>query len=126
MTQDGLSTRLVSANYWAGYGAKSVRLWLRLFGTDGTPLATWEETLPAGAGGFALDSREVRARFGLPAFTGQLLIHVIDAAGHDVVKYALDTFATDDGARACLAPTMPTPGHPSATLDCPPREPMSG
>ena len=32
----GLSTRLVSANYWAGYGARAIRLWLRLFGADGT------------------------------------------------------------------------------------------
>ncbi|MBV9750782.1 MAG: hypothetical protein JO157_18405, partial [Acetobacteraceae bacterium] len=30
--QDGLSTTLVTANYWAGYGAKEVRLWLRLYG----------------------------------------------------------------------------------------------
>jgi hypothetical protein len=90
--QDGLSTRLVSANYWAGYGATGVRLWLRLFGADGGVLATWEESLPAGSGGFAIDSAEVRARFGLPEFTGQLFIHAIGIAGHDVVKYALDTY----------------------------------
>ena len=94
---DGLSTRLVTANYWAGYGAGPVRLWLRLFDADGAALATWEENAPEGAGGIALDSREIRARFGLPAFTGQLFIHAIGAAGHDVVKYALDTFATDGG-----------------------------
>jgi hypothetical protein len=96
--QDGLSTRLVSANYWAGYGAGPVRLWLRLFGADGAPLATWEQDLPAGPGGFSIDSREVRARFGLPAFTGQLFLHAIGAAGHDVVKYALDTYASEGGA----------------------------
>ncbi len=49
--QDGLSTRLVSANYWAGYGARGVRLWLRLFDADGTALATWQESVPAGPGG---------------------------------------------------------------------------
>ena len=90
--QDGLSTRLVSANYWAGYGAAAVRLWLRLFGADGAVLATWEQEVPQGPGGFAIDSREVRERFGLPEFAGQLFLHVIGAAGHDVVKYALDTF----------------------------------
>jgi hypothetical protein len=95
---DGLSTRLVSANYWAGYGAGPIRLWVRLFGADGGTLATWEQNLPHGPGGFAIDSREVRARFGLPPFTGQLLIHAVGAAGHDVVKYALDTFASDNGA----------------------------
>jgi hypothetical protein len=96
--QDGLSTRLVSANYWAGYGAGPVRLWLRLFDAAGRELATWEQPLPAGPGGYAIDSRAVRARFGLPAFTGQLFLHAIGAAGHDVVKYALDTFATENGA----------------------------
>src|SRR5271165_3858192 len=96
--EDGLSTRLVSANYWAGYGAGPMRLWLRLYGADGAALATWEQKLPAGPGGFAIDSREVRARFDLPPFTGQLLLHAIGAAGHDVVKYALDTYASDGGA----------------------------
>jgi len=93
--QGGLSTRLVSANYWAGYGAKSVRLWLRLFGADGAVLATWEESLPEGAGGFCIDSREVRARFGLGEFVGQLFLHAIGVAGHDVVKYALDTYGRE-------------------------------
>ena len=48
----GLSTRLVSANYWAGYGARAIRLWLRLFGADGTVLATWEQKVPPGPAGF--------------------------------------------------------------------------
>ena len=94
----GLATRLVSANYWANYNAKHVRLWLRLFGEDGATLADWEQDLPPGPGGFTIDSAEVRARFNLGAFIGQLFIHAIGAAGHDVVKYALDTFASDQGA----------------------------
>jgi len=95
---DGLSTRLVSANYWASYGARAIRLWLRLFDADGRILATWEQEVPSGPGGFSIDSRAVRERFGLPAFTGQLFIHAIGATGHDVVKYALDTYASDNGA----------------------------
>jgi hypothetical protein len=95
---DGLSTRLVSANYWANYGAAEVRLWLRLFDTGGKILATWEQTLSSGPGGFSIDSRQVRERFGLAPFTGQLFIHAIGVAGHDVVKYALDTYASDNGA----------------------------
>ncbi len=93
---DGLSTRLVSANYWAGYGAKAVRLWLRLFDAEGRVLATWEEAMPPA--GFAIDSAEVRARFGLGPFTGQLFLHAIGAAGHDVVKYALDTYGVGNEA----------------------------
>jgi hypothetical protein len=95
---DGLHTRLVSANYWANYGAGAVRLWLRLFDTEGAVLASWEQALPAGPGGFSIDSRVVREQFGLEAFTGQLFIHAIGVAGHDVVKYALDTYASDNGA----------------------------
>ncbi len=88
---DGLSTRLVTANYWSNYGASDVRLWCRLFAGDGSVLASWEQTVAPGPSGIAIDSREVRARFGLPEFTGQLFIHAIGVAGHDVVKYALDT-----------------------------------
>jgi hypothetical protein len=93
----GLSTRLVTANYWSGYGAGDIRLWLRLYDAAGQVLATWEDTAPNGAGGIALDSSDVRRRFDLPEFTGQLFVHVIGAAGHDVVKYALDTYASDGG-----------------------------
>lgn len=96
--QGGLSTRLVTANYWANYGAKSVRFWLRLFDAAGTPLATWEQALPSGPAGIAINSREVRQRFGLPEFTGQLCLHAIGVAGHDVVKYALDTYASHNGS----------------------------
>ena len=94
----GMSSRLVTANYWAGYGAGQVRLWLRLFDAAGGVLATWDQALEPGASGVAIDSAEVRSRFGLPAFTGQLFIHAIGVAGHDVVKYALDTYASDNGA----------------------------
>jgi hypothetical protein len=98
--EDGLSTRLVTANYWSGYGASQVRLWLRLFDRHGTVLATWEEDAPSGAGGIVIDSAEVRARFGLPEFTGQLFLHAIGVAGHDVVKYALDTYGSGNNARS--------------------------
>ena len=94
---DGLGTRLVTANYWASYGAKRVRLWLRLFDEQGLPLATWEEEMPSAAGGVSIDSGAVRRRFDLPPFRGQLFIHAINVAGHDVVKYALDTFGTHEG-----------------------------
>jgi hypothetical protein len=95
---DGMSTRLVSANYWAGYGGGAILLWLRLFDTAGRVLATWQQEVPAGPCGFSIDSGTVRQRFELPAFTGQLFVHAIGAAGHDVVKYALDTYASDNGA----------------------------
>jgi hypothetical protein len=107
----GLSTRLVTANYWAGYGAGAVRLWLRLFDADGVVLAEWEEPLAAGPGGVAIDSAEVRARFGLPEFCGQLFLHAIGVAGHDVVKYALDTYGT--GGEPSLSCTHDANAWPS-------------
>ncbi len=87
-----MHTRLVTANYWTGYGAGSVRLWLRLFDGAGVVLAQWEQ--PVGPAGITIDSRDVRARFALPPFEGQLFIHAIGVAGHDVVKYALDTYGS--------------------------------
>src|SRR5215469_5988212 len=36
---DGLHTRLVTANYWAGYGADTVSYWMTLFAGDGGILA---------------------------------------------------------------------------------------
>jgi hypothetical protein len=91
--QDGLHTRLVTANYWSGYGAKDVSLWLALFDEVGRRIATWQQHVPDGIAGVAIDSAEVRRRFDLPAFTGQVLVHIVNGRGHDVVKYALDTYS---------------------------------
>ena len=109
--QAGLSTRLTSANYWAGYGARDVTLWLRLFDGDGHVLAEWNHALPPGPGGFSIDSQEVRTRFALPEFAGQLFIHAVNVAGHDVVKYALDTYGS--GAEPSLSVTHDANAWPS-------------
>jgi len=45
-----------------------------------------------------VDSRELRKRFDLPDFCGQLFLQVTGAAGHDVFKYALDVDGVEDGA----------------------------
>jgi hypothetical protein len=94
---DHFATRMTTLNYWSGYGARSVSLFLRLYDSSGKLLADWQQVLPQAAASVVIDSREVRRRFALPPFTGQLFIHVIGAAGHDVIKYALDTYATDGG-----------------------------
>jgi hypothetical protein len=103
---DGLHTRLATANYWAGYGAREIALALILFDAEGAVLAEWQETVDVGEPGSAtaivLDSREIRARFALPEFTGQLFLHVVGATGHDVVKYALDTFSDAEDARGSV------------------------
>jgi hypothetical protein len=96
---DGLHTRLVTANYWSGYGARTVTLWMTLFAGDGGVLAEWCESRSGSASLITLDSRAIRERFRLPAFAGQLFLHVVGAAGHDVVKYALDTFGDRSAER---------------------------
>lgn len=89
---DRFSTRLVTANYWSSYGADLLRYWFRLFDEKGRILVEWEQEFSEAGAGILIDSAEIRQRFDLPPFTGQLFIHVIGACGHDVVKYALDTY----------------------------------
>ncbi|MSO76185.1 MAG: hypothetical protein EXQ87_04645 [Alphaproteobacteria bacterium] len=93
---DGLHTRLTTANYWSGYGGVAIAVWCRLFAGDGQALATWQEPVASDGASLVIDSGDVRRRFGLGPFTGQLFLHVIGAVGHDVVKYALDV-TSDDG-----------------------------
>ena len=115
----GRHTRLATANYWADYGAEATALRLVLFGADGAVLADWRENLDAPGGAIAIDSREVRRRFGLDAFTGQLFIHVVGAAGHDVVKYALDTFSDDGAMLSCTHDANAWPADYYAGLPAP-------
>jgi hypothetical protein len=114
-----LHTRLVTVNYWAGYGAAEVACWLTLFGGDGEVIAEWCEPSGAGLGALTTDSREVRERFKLGDFAGQLFIHVVGAAGHDVVKYALDTYSEADSALSCTHDANAWPSERYAGLPAP-------
>ena len=118
-----LHTRIVTANYWSGYGASEVGCWLTLFDGNGEIVAEWCEPCGDGAGAIAIDSREVRARFRLGDFAGQLFIHIVGAAGHDVVKYALDTFGevgpNGDGALSCTHDANAWPAERYAGLPAP-------
>jgi len=117
--QPGQHTRIVTANYWSGYGAKDVRLWLCLFDGDGATLAQWTEPLSDGVGGIVIDSQDVRARFGLDGFCGQLYLHVLGASGHDVVKYALDTYGDADIDLSCTHDANAWPADLYAGLPAP-------
>ena len=82
-----------------------VALWLLLF--DERRQRRWPNgarTCRRASAPSCIDSRAVRARFELPEFTGQLFVHAIGAAGHDVVKYALDTYGERRRARLLLHP----------------------
>jgi hypothetical protein len=121
-----LHTRLVTANYWSAYGASEAStLWLTLFDGDGAMIAEWSE--PCGDAGAAIfiDSREVRRRFGLGDFAGQLFVHIAGAAGagHDIVKYALDMFGNAggpiDGGLSCTHDANAWPAERYAGLPAP-------
>ncbi len=115
---DGRHTRLATANYWTRYGATNGALWCLLFDAAGEKLCEWRETLDIPDGAIAIDSRDVRARFGLGDFTGQLFVHRVGAAGHDVVKYALDTFS-DAGEISCTHDANAWPADRYAGLPAP-------
>ncbi|MFT8715537.1 hypothetical protein [Gluconobacter potus] len=86
------SCRIVTANYWSSYAAENLRYWMRLYDGAGKVLAQWEQPVTEAGAGITIDSADIRRRFDLPEFTGQLFIHVLGARGHDVVKYALDSW----------------------------------
>ncbi len=116
---EGHHTRIVTANYWRGYGAKETSLALTLFDGAGGVLARWRETLGGDGAVVTLDSRDIRTRFGLGPFTGQLFIHAIGVAGHDVVKYALDTFEDAGPSLSCTHDANAWPADFYAGLPAP-------
>jgi hypothetical protein len=116
---DGHHTRLVTANYWGGYGSPKVEIWCCLFDEGGDILAQWRQTLGPANATLVIDSASVRARFDLGAFTGQLFVHVIGAAGHDIVKYALDTYGDDSRVLSCTHDANAWPADLYAGLPAP-------
>ncbi|MEQ8355902.1 MAG: hypothetical protein RH942_10235 [Kiloniellaceae bacterium] len=98
---EGHHTRLATANYWSAYGAKAPKAWCCLLDAGGRPLAEWTDPLPGANASVIIDSKDVRARFGLGDFTGSLFLHVCGVAGHDIVKYALDTYGDSDEILSC-------------------------
>ncbi|MFQ5774774.1 MAG: hypothetical protein ACE5GS_09675 [Kiloniellaceae bacterium] len=115
----GQHTRLITANYWSGYGAAEPQIWCCLMDGEGAALAEWREPLPGANGTIVIDSAEVRRRFGLGEFTGQLFIHVLRVAGHDVVKYALDTYGEEAGVLSCTHDANAWPADLYAGLPAP-------
>lgn len=117
--QAGHHTRAVTANYWSGYGAKELRAFCFLMDGHGQKLVEWIEPVPAANATLIFDSAEIRARFKLPEFTGQLFIHIIGAAGHDIVKYALDTYGDEKTVLSCTHDANAWPSDQFAGLPAP-------
>jgi len=117
--ENGQHTRLVTANYWAGYNAKNIGLWCCLFDSDGKMLIQWKEELKSNVHTIILDSQEISQRFGLERFTGSLFLHFTGAMGHDIVKYALDTYGDDDPVLSCTHDANAWPADLYAGLPAP-------
>lgn len=90
--EDGHHTRITTANYWKRYGAKHVCIYFYLLDGQGKVIAKWNEDIPDSNHVICVDSQTVKSRFGLDDFCGQLFMHVVGARGHEIVKYALDTY----------------------------------
>lgn len=116
---DGHHTRITLCNYWSGYGACHPSVWCRLFDANGQVLADWEETHLSPAGTLCIDSKVVRERFNLGDFTGSVFIHALNVAGHDVVKYALDTYGDDGSVLSCTHDANAWPADYYAGLPAP-------
>jgi hypothetical protein len=115
----GHHTRLATANYWSAYGAKAPAAWCCLMDEDGRPLAEWTDALPGANASVVIDSKQVRERFGLGDFTGSLFLHVCGIAGHDIVKYALDTYGDSDEILSCTHDANSWPADLYAGLPAP-------
>jgi len=98
---EDLHTRITTANYWGNHGAKDPELYCRLFDQDGEMLVEWHEKLPNPGVLLTIDSRVIRQKFGLGDFFGSLFMHATRIAGHDIVKYALDTYGDQGRALSC-------------------------
>lgn len=115
----GQHTRLVTANYWSTYGAKAPEMWCSLMDGTGAVLAEWREALPPANSTIVIDSADVRRRFGLGEFTGHIFLHVLGVAGHDIVKYALDTYGDDAETLSCTHDANSWPAERYAGLPAP-------
>ncbi len=115
----GHHTRLATANYWSGYGAKDPEIWCCLMDAEGHVLAEWRDALPGAGASIVIDSAEVRRRFGLGEFTGQLFVHVLKPAGHDIVKYGLDTYGDSAEVLSCTHDANPWPADRYAGVPAP-------
>ena len=118
--QGGLHTRLTTGNYWTVYnGGHPTTFWMTLMNAGGKTLATWKETFAQPGQTITIDSQDVKRKFKLDDFTGQLFIHAIGAAGHDIVKYALDIYGDRPQDLSCTHDANSWPADLYAGLPAP-------
>ncbi|MFK7955944.1 MAG: hypothetical protein AB8B96_07595 [Lysobacterales bacterium] len=92
----GIVTRITTANYWARYGAQDVRLQCLLLDDGGQRLAGLTRQLNEADALIEISSDQLARDHDLAAFSGQLMLHAVGAAGHDVMKYVCDQYDATD------------------------------
>ncbi len=92
----GIVTRITTANYWARYGATEVELHCLLFDQAGQIIANWKRSIRKANELIQIDSDQLAQEYQLPGFSGQLMLHAVGAAGHDVMKYVCDQYDVDE------------------------------
>jgi hypothetical protein len=117
--ENQVSTKITTVNYWSSYSGKAAQLWLRLIDHQGETLATWVQDLGPAESSIVLESRQIQEKFNLPDFCGQLFLHVVGAAGHDIVKYALDIESPDTMVLSCTHDANAWPADFYAGLPAP-------
>ena len=120
--EGALHTRLVTTNYWSLYSGRPAGLWCCLLDAEGAVLAEWSQDLGPAQSTLVIDSRDVKKKFGLSDFCGQLFLQVVGAAGHDIVKYALDIFSDDHETLSCTHDANAWPADFYAGLPAPAAE----
>ncbi len=115
----GHHTRLITANYWGSYGARDSAFFCRLYDENGKQMAEWQEKMGPASSAFIIDSKDVRAKHKLGDFTGHLFVHAINVAGHDIVKYALDTYGDKEEVLSCTHDANSWPSDYYAGLPAP-------
>jgi len=117
--EGGHHSRLVTANYWAGYTKKNVGVWCCLFDHNGKTLAQLNEDLGNTVSTITFDSREIAKRLELSSFTGSLFVHFIGVTAHDIVKYALDNYGDNECVLSCTHDANSWPADFYAGLPAP-------
>jgi hypothetical protein len=117
--KDGVHTRMVSANCWVKYGSKNIMAYFYLLDHSGKILSQWEEKINNKLAIFTLDSHDVKKRFKLQDFMGQIFVHIVGTLGHDIMKYALDTYGDDPKVLSATHDANPWPAMYYAGLPAP-------
>ena len=103
------------------YGGKEGRIWCQLFGEDGgSQLAEWSEGVASRRRRHRHRQRGDACAVPASAFApGNYSLHVVGAAGHDIVKYALDTYGDTPDILSCTHDANSWPANLYAGLPAP-------